>query len=274
MKLSACMIVKNEEAMLRMTLPDLVKSVDEVILVDTGSTDGTVEYAKSCGARVYYFSWVNDFSAARNESLKHATGDWIIWIDADEYLKPDDFAKLKDGLAETKADSFMLQICECPMSTFKVNSYYLKRKVFKNGAGFHFERPINEQLYEANGQAPSEWQLISKVPIYHWGNFKNEADMEAKKIRNIALLERMVEQNPEDGIFHYLLAENYREIKRLKEAVAEYRQVLELKPGQGLAIDALTNLAWSYYKLKELKLAHKTAQKALELDQNNSSAPI
>ncbi|MDE3076948.1 MAG: glycosyltransferase family 2 protein, partial [Chloroflexota bacterium] len=100
--ISACLIVKNEEANLGRCLRSLKGKVDEVIVVDTGSTDGTVEIARQGGARVAYFPWCDDFSAARNESLKLAASDFIIWIDADEELiehKPGALAKLAASLA-------------------------------------------------------------------------------------------------------------------------------------------------------------------------------
>src|SRR5690242_5378631 len=81
--ISACLIVKNEEANLLRCLGSIRSSVDEIVVVDTGSTDRTVSVAESLGARVFHFEWCDDFSAARNESLRHAIGDWIIWVDGD-----------------------------------------------------------------------------------------------------------------------------------------------------------------------------------------------
>ncbi|MFN3533586.1 MAG: glycosyltransferase family 2 protein, partial [Candidatus Brocadia sp.] len=92
--LSACMIVKNEEKFLPQCLQSIKDAVDEVIIVDTGSTDKTVEIAKSFGARVYHHPWKNSFSEARNHSLSYATGDWILQIDADEALEQTDIPLL------------------------------------------------------------------------------------------------------------------------------------------------------------------------------------
>jgi len=86
-RLTLSMIVKNEEANLRDCLESVKDVVDEIVLVDTGSTDKTIRIAEEFGAKIYRFNWINDFSAARNFALKQSTGDWILYLDADEGLK-------------------------------------------------------------------------------------------------------------------------------------------------------------------------------------------
>ena len=83
-KLSACVIVKNEEKNLPDWLDCMKAVADEMVVVDTGSTDNTVALAKAAGAKVYFFKWINDFSAAKNYAIEQATGDWILFLDADE----------------------------------------------------------------------------------------------------------------------------------------------------------------------------------------------
>ncbi|MBQ3336228.1 MAG: glycosyltransferase family 2 protein, partial [Selenomonadaceae bacterium] len=86
MKISACYIVKNAVEDLRRSLESLAKFVDEIVVVDTGSTDSTIDVAKNFGAKIFHAPWQNDFSAPRNVALKEATGDWIVFLDADEYF--------------------------------------------------------------------------------------------------------------------------------------------------------------------------------------------
>ncbi len=95
MKLTACMIVKNEARCLSRCLASLQGHVDEIVVVDTGSTDATVEIATSFGAQVYHFEWVNNFALARNFAIDHCTGDWLFIIDADEYLRNGDASVLR-----------------------------------------------------------------------------------------------------------------------------------------------------------------------------------
>ena len=94
--LSLCMITKNEEKNLSRCLDSIKDIVDEIIIVDTGSTDKTVEIAKSYGAHIYHYDWNNDFSKARNVSLQKATKDWILVLDADEVLPYEEGLKLKN----------------------------------------------------------------------------------------------------------------------------------------------------------------------------------
>ena len=98
MKLSFCMIVKNEEASLPQCLNSVKDVVDEMVVLDTGSTDKTVEIAKEFGAKVYHFEWCNDLSAARNESLKYVQGDWVLVLDADEVLTPEIVPQMKQAM--------------------------------------------------------------------------------------------------------------------------------------------------------------------------------
>jgi len=93
-RLSQCMIVKNEEKNIEKALGWAKGIAFEQIVVDTGSTDRTVEIAEKLGAKIFHFEWINDFSAAKNFAIEQASGNWIAFLDADEYLSVKDAAKL------------------------------------------------------------------------------------------------------------------------------------------------------------------------------------
>jgi tetratricopeptide (TPR) repeat protein len=98
-RLSLAMIVRNEEPRLGRCLESVRGLVDEIVVVDTGSTDGTVEVARRHGASVHHFEWCEDFAAARNESIRHATGDWIMWLDADDIFPRENFERVRRAMA-------------------------------------------------------------------------------------------------------------------------------------------------------------------------------
>src|SRR5713226_2024289 len=100
MNISLCLMVRNEEHDLPGCLQSAGDLVDEIIVVDTGSTDRTKEVAASFGAKVFDFPWCDDFAAARNECIRHATGEWILWMDADERIDEANREKLR-GLFES-----------------------------------------------------------------------------------------------------------------------------------------------------------------------------
>src|SRR6185436_14922920 len=106
--LSLAMIVRDEEEMLPRSLAAVRDAVDEIIVVDTGSTDRTIEIAKSFGAKVIEREWTGSFADARNVSFDAATGDWVMWLDADEVLVADDAQRLREILGRTWREAFYL----------------------------------------------------------------------------------------------------------------------------------------------------------------------
>jgi len=266
------MIVKNEEKMLKRTLPNLIKLVDEVILVDTGSTDNTIKTAQKYGAKVYNFPWINDFSAARNESLKYAEGDWILWADADEFIESDDMEKIKAAIIDSKEIGFSLKISECREGEFKPLSYNFRPKIFKNKIGIHFERPINEQPYTQEGKIVVSLSKQLDIPVYHWGGFLAEDDLKKKKERNLEILKKVVEGRQNDEAYHYLLGMNYRDLELNEEAIKEFDKVIGISPTGKFGIQARADKAWCLYNLKKIKESYLEALEVLKLEPDNSSA--
>ena len=111
--ISLCMIVKNEEDVLENCLSSVFKATDEIIIVDTGSTDKTKDIARKYTDKIYDFKWVDDFSKARNYSFSKATKDYILWLDADDIIEEEDLKKLiklKEEINEEKDAYSMLYI--------------------------------------------------------------------------------------------------------------------------------------------------------------------
>ncbi|MFT4007082.1 MAG: glycosyltransferase family 2 protein [Lacrimispora sp.] len=113
-RLSQCMIVKNEEDNIRRALTWGKDIMYEQIVVDTGSTDRTVEIAEEMGAKVFHFTWINDFSAAKNFAIEQATGSWIAFLDADEYFSTEDVKKILPLIARLEQNSGSPEACSYP----------------------------------------------------------------------------------------------------------------------------------------------------------------
>jgi glycosyltransferase involved in cell wall biosynthesis/predicted negative regulator of RcsB-dependent stress response len=171
MRLSLCMIVKNEANSLPQCLESVKDAVDEMIVLDTGSTDDTVAIAQSFGAQVQHFPWNNDFSAARNESLKYATGDWILVLDADERLAKDVIPLMQQAMQEPNA--LVVNLVRKEVGAVQ-SPYSLVSRLFRKHDALHFSRPyhaiVDDSVMELTKQE-SHWRIIElpKVAILHYG---------------------------------------------------------------------------------------------------------
>ena len=272
MKISACMIVKNEENVLKLTLPDLSRGADEIILVDTGSTDGTIEVAKQFGAMVYHFPWTDDFSAARNESLKYATGDFILWVDADEFIAEEKIQKLRSVLLDIKEDAFYLPVYEAKFGQKEGTKFYFRLKGFKNKKGIHFERAFNEQVYDLSHQLVSSSLFLGGIEIFHWGTDLSEEKTKLKRERNLRILKKKLQDEPNDPYFHFMLANNYYETGCFDLAFDCYGEVVKLLPNNHIAISSRIKRARILVKQKKFQDAYAELKSVLNLDSTNAEA--
>ena len=271
--LSVCMIVKNEADNLKLTLPQLVKHAAEVIVVDTGSTDATVETAKNLGARVLHFDWINDFAAARNYSLSFAAQPWIIWLDADEYMKEEDIEQLNRTLA--KADqavqAYEVILTESPYKQTVRGSSYSRVKVFRNNIGIHFERPINEQVADSDGGISRGESL--PIVIYHWGRFLNDEKMTAKKERYFRMYREYLNQKPDDPYVNFLLGNLLRETGDPDGALRAYEKTIaNCGNDHNVKVNALTRKAEFELKNGKYKESFASASQIIALEPENAAA--
>ena len=217
-RLSLCMIVKDEENYITNCLKSVKDYVDEMIIVDTGSSDQTVEICSSFGAKVLSFPWNGSFSDARNFGLDNATGDWILWLDADEEVDAADAYKLREIL------DFNDQILSIhlvnyygespdPHKTFDV----AHTRLFQNYKGFKFKNNIHEMLNADEVFAYlEEFPTIKTVPIkvYHYGYLDTTNDTKKKFERNFSLLEKELQQEHHSPWIEYHLASEYNRIQQ------------------------------------------------------------
>lgn len=206
MKISACYITKNEEENIKKSIESLQGQADEIIVVDTGSTDKTMAVARKLGARVYHFGWHDDFAAARNFALGKATGDWLVLLDADEYFTNGTGGNLRSTLAA------MPQACQGVFISKRnydverqedLGSYYSLRCA-RNIAGLYYYGRIHESLYLPGRQKLVIVKLEADIlELIHTG-YGREISREKVK-RNLRIMQaEIADGRPIEELYSYL----------------------------------------------------------------------
>lgn len=227
---SLCMIVRNEESSLAACLSSVADLVDEVVVVDTGSIDRTKDIAIRQGAKVYDFAWCDDFAAARNEGLRHARGDWILWLDGDEWLDDDNRSKLGSlfaGLGREMIGYSMCQLClqisSLPGAAGGFDQRVEQVRLFPNHPAVRWSYRVFEQIFPAV-QRQGGHVRQTDVVIHHSGY--QDAGQHRRKIeRNLRLAELDLRDHPHDayvpytvGIFHQMLGRDAESVPPLRAA--------------------------------------------------------
>jgi glycosyltransferase involved in cell wall biosynthesis len=221
--ISLAMIVKNEEKMLPGCLESVKGLVDEIIIVDTGSNDKTAEIAEKAGAKVHHYEWTKDFSAARNESIKHATGEWILYLDADERISPMSAGNIRD-LLDRAGDDVGGFICTIESAHIQLDGdSELHRggypRIFRNYGypKIHFKGRVHEQITPCI-HAMKKNIIFSDVIIEHLGYNQSREVMEAKIKRNYEMLLEHVKDEPLSGYAWYQLGQTLANMRLFEEA--------------------------------------------------------
>ena len=260
--LSLCMIVRTEEACLGRCLDSVRGHVDEIIVVDTGSTDRTMEIARRYGARIYHHPWENDFSKHRNQSLSYATGNWILQLDADEELFAEDGHRLRDIIPTDRADHYLCQFYDMKKDGSVHGVFYLVR-LFRNGMGMAYERKIHNQLSTRGRGAYSD------IRVRHYGYDLTTEQMEAKHRRTTTLLEEMLADDPEDAYCIYQLSSSYSMNREFDKAVAHGEMALAMMRRKNLKNSYFSTVfhtvAHGYYALGRIDEAERTCLEALDV---------
>jgi glycosyltransferase involved in cell wall biosynthesis/2-polyprenyl-3-methyl-5-hydroxy-6-metoxy-1,4-benzoquinol methylase len=198
-RLSVILIARNEEQFLGQCLTSVSDIADQIVVVDTGSTDNTIAIAREHGAEVHEFKWNDDFSAARNESLLHARGDWVLFIDADEELLAEGKAGLREAMSQADTLAWRLPIVDVDRE--HLGHSYVPR-LFRNAPGLFFVGRIHEQVSSSVEARRADWGLENRIgtaTLRHHGYQEEVIRDRRKTARNISLLERAVEEFPNDA---------------------------------------------------------------------------
>jgi tetratricopeptide (TPR) repeat protein len=227
-RLTVCVITKNEERFLGKCLESIHGLARQIVLVDTGSTDRTLEIAARFGAEVHSFLWLDDFSAARNAALEHATGDWILFLDADEELIAADRDKLLRLMKDPTAIGYRLPMIDREHEDEGVN--YVPR-LYRNAPGLFYVGRVHEQVFSSLEVRRAEWGLENKMgdaTLLHHGYTREMVASRGKVARNLRLLELAIEELPgEPNLLMNLGLELVRD-GRLQEGLERYKEAFQV----------------------------------------------
>ena len=267
--LSLCMIVKNEEHFLPLCLDSVKDYVDEIIIVDTGSTDTTVKIAERYDAKIYHHPWENSFSKARNYSLKYATCDWILILDADEEIDKEDAHRLKEVIkdpvgSETspKADLIFIPVYS-KFNNGKNDSIANSERIFRNHLGICYEGIVHNALKHS---VPTKTEDIK---LHHHGYNQDNEQMERKFARTSELLKKQINNDPKNPIPHHNLAISYLDRNMNDECIKEAQEAIRLFELQNsdsqLRLLSYYSASVAFYRKNELSNAEKYAIKLLSI---------
>jgi hypothetical protein len=207
MQISVAMIVRNEEAMLPGCLAALGTNC-ELVVVDTGSSDGTRELVRKAGATVVDFPWCDDFSSARNVALEHCTGDWVFIIDADERVSPELWQQLQALVQRGDAGAATVRMRNLQAHGHVRESRLLR--VFRRDPLIRFRYPIHEDVSQGVSTYLKQTgrQLVHLDGLVdHLGYTREHAAARGKKERDQGMLERLLDASPDDLYTHFKLLE-------------------------------------------------------------------
>jgi tetratricopeptide (TPR) repeat protein len=259
-RISLCMIVRDEAEMISECLRRAAGVVDEMIVVDTGSCDDTPRIAAAMNARVFHHEWQEDFAEARNFSIQHATGDWVLWLDADERLREEEFSRIKSAVNETDVAAFLVPILN---RTPKGAHISRGHRLFRNRCGIRFSGRIHEQI------SPSLTGAMGRVvpatfTIDHLGYALAEEKLRRKNERNLILLRHAKSADPRDAYVRFTLAQALLIGNEHEAAEREIRVALGQNPKERISKPLPADLrASAFSNLADCALRRGDAREAL-----------
>ena len=224
-KISACYMVKNEEKNLPRSLDSLKSQVDEIIVVDTGSTDKTISIAESYGAKVIQTPWQDDFSTPRNLAIDNATGDWIIFLDADEYFINTN--KVRSAIKKLSSNEvIMVPLINIDVSNNNRNMGNIwSLRIFKNVKYLRYRGLIHENIANISGGELNYVFANDDLTVYHTGYSTNI--IKSKHLRNLSVIEKEIELIGHKPQHDIALADCYAGLEDYEKSMQCARRALD-----------------------------------------------
>lgn len=261
------MIVKNEAASLSRCLKSAESWVDEMIIVDTGSTDDTISIAQSFGAKVYNYDWGNDFAAARNYGLQYVQSDWVLVLDADEVLVEDIIPQLQASLKQK--DLLAVTLIRHEVGA-QQSPYSLLSRLFRHHPQIRFQRPyhelIDDRVLALQEQEP-HWQVghLPDIAIEHFGYQANAIATRNKHQRACQIMAAALTQDPKDAYLCSKLGALYVDMGQVEQGIELLQKGLNLHPPEpSILYELHYHLGHTYARCRQVTLALQHYQQAVQ----------
>ncbi|MCO6429384.1 MAG: tetratricopeptide repeat protein [Deltaproteobacteria bacterium] len=284
--ISLCIIAKDEEEFIGQAISSVLPLVHEVIVVDTGSTDKTCEIARNLGAKVEHFPWNGDFSAPRNFSLKKATGDWILVLDADEAIDESDFPRIRELIKDRtkcyrltqrhysndpRLSDFKPVTKEFPKWEKNYGGYFESSlvRLFPNREGIEYIGRVHELVEHSIAKLSRHKIVEPGIRIHHYGH---TPEVKAKKNKGelyTPLGQAKLGDDPSFWQSYFELGVEHNNNGRRKESIAAFLKAVELNPRY---VPAWVNLGYVFCEEQMYKEAVSALQSALKLDPRSAEA--
>ena len=222
--ISVCIIAKNEEKYLDTCLSALKSFPVEIVVVDTGSTDRTVEIAKKYTQSVYFFEWCDDFSAARNYAAKMAKNNYIIALDCDEFVEKIDLKQIEALLEQYPFGFGNITLTNLVGNEERMNRYRTTPTRIYDRRFAEFRSRVHEQLCRKDGGPRAEGNI--NMSAVHVGYLMSEEDCRKKNERNITLLEREIADEKENSYLYFQLGQSYNALGQPEKALEAQKKAL------------------------------------------------
>lgn len=250
---SACLIVKNEERFLPGCLASLAGIADELVIVDTGSTDRTLAIAAEFGARVFHHAWNQDYAAARNVGLAEARGAFILYVDADEEVHAEDRHALRAAIASNAHDAILMRIVS-PLYGGQLTSVDVYPRAFRNYPDARFRHRIHEQIWPSLApHAPRVYD--SPLRILHHGYAQSPDILNQKRHRNLEIALAELRDDPNNGFYLYQAGFACLTLGRPEEALRWLERSLRHTEPGAAQVPALNAIAQAHVDAKNATLA-------------------
>ncbi|MDQ8738632.1 glycosyltransferase [Paenibacillus sp. LHD-38] len=228
-KLTLCMVVRNEELLLPRCLESVKDLADEMIIVDTGSTDRTVQIAEQAGAIVFHEPWEQNFSKPLNRALREAKGEWILRLDGDEELIAEDKGKLRKLMIDPRAEGYIFSIISLlndqNVVEEEVSSFI---RLYRNRPEYVYEGLIHEQVIPSiYRRDPKAVIKSADVRIKHYGYLKEISDAKNKGKRNLEITLEAIKCEPDNGYLRFYMGVEYRRQNEREQSAAQFAEAMK-----------------------------------------------